>query len=132
MPLERAVEFVSKPHRRRLRGISRLTFTLHTLEGPGYNVAERSLAISIMRFLWSFDITPISGTPLPLDPTRYPSKIPGNAGVGLPVTLTVRSAEKKVIIDREYEEQCRVRPQMVGYEASEHLSRAAMAMQVKF
>ncbi|KAH7124336.1 cytochrome P450 [Dactylonectria macrodidyma] len=78
----------------------------------GYNVAERSLAVSIMRLLWSFDITPIPGTPLPLDPSSYPSMIPGNPGVDLPVTLTVRSAEKKAIIDRDYEEQCKMRPQM--------------------
>ncbi|KAH7143558.1 cytochrome P450 [Dactylonectria macrodidyma] len=79
---------------------------------PGYNVAERSLAVSIMRLLWSFDIAPIPGTPLPLNPSAYPSMMPGNPGVGLPVTLTVRSAEKKAIIDRDYEEQCKMRPQM--------------------
>lgn len=39
--------------------------------------------------------------------------MPGNPGVDLPVTLTVRSAEKKAIIDRHYEEQVRIRPQMV-------------------
>ncbi|KAH8588448.1 cytochrome P450 [Bisporella sp. PMI_857] len=56
---------------------------------PGCNVAERSLAISIMRLLWSFDITLVPGTILPLDPARYPSMMPGNPGLNLPVTLTV-------------------------------------------
>ncbi|KAF4984568.1 hypothetical protein FDECE_17062 [Fusarium decemcellulare] len=80
---------------------------------PGYNVAERSLAISILRLLWSFDITPAPDTALPLDPASYAAFMPGNPGVNMPVTLTVRSAEKRAIINREYEELNRLWPQMV-------------------
>lgn len=33
---------------------------------PGYHVAERSFAITLMRMLWCFDITAKEGTELPL------------------------------------------------------------------
>ncbi|KAJ9660016.1 hypothetical protein H2201_007121 [Coniosporium apollinis] len=70
---------------------------------PCYHVAERSLAVAIMRILWAFDIAPAPGTKLPLDPRDYPPDMPGNPGTNLPVTLKVRSEEKKRIINAAYE-----------------------------
>ncbi|KAL4768022.1 cytochrome P450 [Aspergillus nidulans var. acristatus] len=56
---------------------------------PGYHVAERSLAIAIMRILWAFDIKWAKATKLPVDPLTYTrhSEMPGNPSSRMPVTL---------------------------------------------
>lgn len=69
---------------------------------PGYHVAERSLAIAIMRLVWAFEITPAPKAKLPLDPRDYPAEMPGNPGEHMPVMLRVRSEAKKKVIDEEF------------------------------
>ncbi|KAE8414345.1 cytochrome P450 [Aspergillus pseudocaelatus] len=71
---------------------------------PGYHVAERSLAIAIMRILWAFQIQWAPGTKLPVDPLTYMrrSEMPGNASSRLPVTLQVLSPEKAKIIHQTF------------------------------
>jgi cytochrome P450 len=70
---------------------------------PGYHVAERSLAIAIMRLVWAFEIVPAPNAKLPLDPRDYPGEMPGNPGEHMPVMLRVRSEEKRQVINREFE-----------------------------
>lgn len=77
---------------------------------PGYHVAERSLAIAIMRLVWAFEIAPAPNAKLPLDPTDYPSEMPGNPGEHMPVMLKVRSEAKKKIIDDEFAKAEGARP----------------------
>tara|TARA_R110002003_G_scaffold1048_15_gene22277 strand:+ start:18553 stop:20196 length:1644 start_codon:yes stop_codon:yes gene_type:complete len=81
---------------------------------PGYHVAERSLAIAIMRLVWAFEIVPAKGAKLPLDPNDYPGEMPGNPGEHMPVVLRVRSEAKKRVIEREFEKEKAVHPQMVS------------------
>lgn len=69
---------------------------------PGYHVAERSLAIAIMRLVWAFEIVPAPDAKLSLDPRDYPGEMPGNPGKHMPVMLKVRSEAKRKIIDEEY------------------------------
>ncbi|KAJ4359532.1 uncharacterized protein N0V89_000087 [Didymosphaeria variabile] len=69
---------------------------------PGYHVAERSLAIAIMRLVWAFEIVPAPNAKLPLDPKDYPGEMPGNPGEQMPVSLKVRSEAKRKVIDDEY------------------------------
>lgn len=69
---------------------------------PGYHVAERSLAIAIMRLVWAFEIVPAPNAKLPLDPRDFPGDMPGNPGEHMPVMLKVRSEAKRKIIDEEY------------------------------
>jgi cytochrome P450 len=69
---------------------------------PGYHVAERSLAITIMRLVWAFEIVPAPTAKLPLNPTDYPGDMPGNPGEHMPVMLRTRSEAKKKIINEEY------------------------------
>ncbi|KAF1927809.1 cytochrome P450 [Didymella exigua CBS 183.55] len=69
---------------------------------PGYHVAERSLAIAIMRLVWAFEIVPAPNAKLPLDPRDYPGEMPGNPGEHMPVLLKVRSEAKRKAIDEEY------------------------------
>ncbi|KAF9692856.1 hypothetical protein EKO04_009251 [Ascochyta lentis] len=69
---------------------------------PGYHVAERSLAIAIMRLVWAFEIVPSPNAKLPLDPRDYPGEMPGNPGEHMPVMLKIRSEAKRKIIDEEY------------------------------
>jgi hypothetical protein len=73
--------------------------------GPGYHVAERSLAIAIMRILWAFDIKWAKATKLPVDPLTYTrhSEMPGNPSSRMPVTLQVLSQEKANIIKDTFE-----------------------------
>jgi cytochrome P450 len=71
---------------------------------PGINVAERSLAVAIMRILWAFKVAPAADAKLPLDPADYRADMPGNPGTNLPVTLTVRSEKKRAIIDQAFKE----------------------------
>lgn len=67
-----------------------------------------------MRVLWAFDIAPFPGAKLPLDPKTYYGEMPGNPGTNLPVTLKVRSEEKKQIIDATYEEECKAHVPLVS------------------
>ncbi|KAH8200030.1 hypothetical protein TruAng_005806 [Truncatella angustata] len=72
---------------------------------PGYHVAERSLAVSMMRILWSFDVTMAPRAKLPLNPRDFPGSMPGNPGPTLPACLVVRSLEKKKLIQRFWDEE---------------------------
>lgn len=72
---------------------------------PGYHVAERSLAVSIMRILWSFDVTTAPRAKLPLNPQDFPGSMPANPGPMLPACLIVRSKEKKKLIEACWEEE---------------------------
>lgn len=69
---------------------------------PGVHVAERSLALAMMRILWAFDVGISSAAKLPLNPKDYHGFMPGNPGEQLPVTLTVRSEEKRRLIDEAW------------------------------
>lgn len=79
---------------------------------PGYHVAERSLAIAIMRLVWAFEIVPAQNAKLPLDPRDYSGEMPGNPGESMPVMLKVRSEAKRTVIDREYASAEAARPVM--------------------
>lgn len=76
---------------------------------PGYHVAEPSLAVAIMRILWAFTIAPAKGTTLPLDPRNYPGEMPGNPGESMPVTLTIRNALKRKIVNQAFKEADKTR-----------------------
>lgn len=69
---------------------------------PGVHVAERSLGIAIMRILWGFDIRLSPEATRPLHPPDYHSYMPGNAGPRMPVTMSVRSEEKRRLIDEAW------------------------------
>ncbi|GAB1201341.1 hypothetical protein APSETT444_010732 [Aspergillus pseudonomiae] len=66
---------------------------------PGYHVAERSLAIAMMRILWAFEVKWAEGTKHPVDPLTYTrrSEMPGNASSRLPVTLRVLNQERQIL-----------------------------------
>jgi hypothetical protein len=81
---------------------------------PGYHVAERSLSIAIMRILWAFNVKPTPGTKLPLDPTSYHGFMPGNAGENMPVTMKVRSEQKKKSIEENLQKEMREHVSMVS------------------
>ncbi|KAL4733871.1 cytochrome P450 [Aspergillus similis] len=92
---------------------------------PGYHVAERSLAITVMRILWACEIKWARGTRAPVDPLTYTrrSEMPGNPSSRLPVTLRVLSQEKADIINRTFEALQRERaPIFVLIELISHLS----------
>ncbi|PQE14708.1 Cytochrome P450 protein [Rutstroemia sp. NJR-2017a BBW] len=76
---------------------------------PGMHVAERSLALAIMRILWAFDIGISPEAKLPLDPKDYFGFMPGNSGESLPVTLTIRSEEKRKQVDEAWAESERTK-----------------------
>lgn len=69
---------------------------------PGYHVAERSLAIAIMRLVWAFEIVSAPDAKLPLDPRDYRGDMPGNPGEDMPVMFKVRSEAKSKVINDEY------------------------------
>lgn len=79
---------------------------------PGYHVAERSLAIAIMRLVWAFEVVPASRARLPLNPRDYPGEMPGNPGEHMPVELKVRSEAKKRVINDEFEKAQAAHPAM--------------------
>ncbi|PVH92610.1 cytochrome P450 [Periconia macrospinosa] len=81
---------------------------------PGYHVAERSLAVAIMRVVWAFEIVPSPQAKMPLDPRDYVGEMPGNPGECMPVMLRVRSEAKKRVIDREFRAAEASRPVMIG------------------
>ncbi|KAH7047397.1 cytochrome P450 [Macrophomina phaseolina] len=65
---------------------------------PGLHVAERSLALAIMRILWACDIRPKpSAAGKRIDPADFRGAMPGNAGTGMPVALVVRAERRKAI-----------------------------------
>ena len=68
---------------------------------PGYHVAERSLAVAIMRIAWAFDVKPKVGATWPLPSTEYAGFMPGTPGESMPVTLEVRSEKRRNLIDDE-------------------------------
>ncbi|KAF2994211.1 hypothetical protein E8E14_000798 [Neopestalotiopsis sp. 37M] len=72
---------------------------------PGVHVAERSLSLSIMRILWSFNVVVAPRAKLPLNPMDFPGAMFGNPGPQLPACLVVRSAEKKKLIEKNWEEE---------------------------
>ncbi|KAF4498010.1 cytochrome P450 [Fusarium agapanthi] len=79
---------------------------------PGYHVADRSFAVSVMRMLWAFDISLKPGTKLPLDPQSFPGDMPGNPGLKLPVVLTVRNPERLATMRKEFEAAVQRRERM--------------------
>ncbi|USP80423.1 cytochrome P450 [Curvularia clavata] len=81
---------------------------------PGYHVAERSLAIAVMRLVWAFEIVPSPEARIPLDPKDYLGEMPGNAGERMPVVLKVRSEAKKKVIEREFRAAEISRPAVIG------------------
>ncbi|GME28031.1 cytochrome P450 [Neofusicoccum parvum] len=69
---------------------------------PGLHVAERSLALAIMRILWACEIrAKPSADGKPLDPSEWRGVMPGNAGVGMPVALVVRE-ERRALLEEAY------------------------------
>lgn len=69
-----------------------------------------------MRILWAFDIKPAPGTEeLLRDPKHYHGQMPGNPGPEMPVTLTVRSEEKKKIIETNWEREKERHVPMVSF-----------------
>ncbi|KAF5715048.1 cytochrome P450 monooxygenase [Fusarium mundagurra] len=79
---------------------------------PGYHIADRSFAVSVMRILWAFDISSRPGTKLPLNPQSFPGDMPGNPGLELPVVLTVRNPERLATIRKEFESAVQSRERM--------------------
>lgn len=69
---------------------------------PGMHVAERSLGVAMMRLLWACDIRVASDAKLPLDPQDYRSFMPGNGGEAMPVCMTIRSEEKRRLVDEAW------------------------------
>lgn len=82
---------------------------------PGYHVAERSLAVAIMRLLWAFEIVPSPHSNVPLDSRDYPGEMPGNPGEHMPVMLKIRSEAKRKVINDEFEKVGISRPLIVGH-----------------
>jgi hypothetical protein len=82
--------------------------------GPGYHVAERSLAVSIMRILWAFDVKPSSTAKLPLDPSDYRGQPPGNPNNDLPVNLVLRSG-KSELVKKAFNDALQARAPMVRW-----------------
>ena len=71
---------------------------------PGYHVAERSLAIAIMRILWAFEIVPSSDAKLPLNPLEFEGEaMPGIADKRMPVSLRLISEERRRDIEIAFE-----------------------------
>ncbi|KAJ9654515.1 hypothetical protein H2198_006458 [Neophaeococcomyces mojaviensis] len=71
---------------------------------PGYHVAERSLAVAIMRILWAFEIRPSVNATLPLDPLTFEGEaMPGIADKRMPVSLKLVSEERRGHIDAAFE-----------------------------
>jgi len=78
------------------------------------NVAERSLALAIMRILWAFKIQPSSSAKLPLNSLDFPSFMPGQAGEDMPVTLVPRDQKRVTIIRESMQKAENARVPMVG------------------
>ncbi|KAK1673573.1 cytochrome P450 [Colletotrichum godetiae] len=71
---------------------------------PGYTVAERSAAVTMMRILWAFKILPAEGAETPLEFADYADSLPGNPGKNMPVRFLCRSEKRKRVILKAFEE----------------------------
>lgn len=67
----------------------------------GYNVAERSLTVAILRILWAFNVKVAPHAEDPLDGTKWTGLFPGTPGETMPVHVVPRS-ERVAIIEREF------------------------------
>ncbi|KAK6210506.1 hypothetical protein LQW54_006114 [Pestalotiopsis sp. IQ-011] len=72
---------------------------------PDVHVAERSLSVSIMRIPWAFNVTTEPRAKLPLNPMDYPGAMFGNPGPSMPACLVVRSAKKRKVIEKNWDEE---------------------------
>ncbi|KAI5212373.1 cytochrome P450 [Aureobasidium subglaciale] len=79
---------------------------------PGYHVAERSLAVAIMRLLWGFKIAPSTDAKLPLNPSNFAGEMPGNPGEHMPVTVTVRDEKTRAAIYKAFKDAATDRVQL--------------------
>jgi Cytochrome P450 len=80
---------------------------------PGYHIAERSLAVAIMRLLWAFKIEAMPGTESPLDPLTFEGQMMrGTPEKRMPVTLRLLD-DKKDVINRHFKEFDDLRPELV-------------------
>jgi len=71
---------------------------------PGYHVAERSLAVAIMRILWAFEIVPSADAKLPLNTLDFEGEaMPAMADKRMPVSLRLISEERRRDIERAFE-----------------------------
>lgn len=80
---------------------------------PGYNVAERSLAVAIMRILWAFEIKPSDDAKLPLDIADWRGAMPGTPGPKMPVTMVPLNKRKVELIQQAYKNAVLQRPGIV-------------------
>ena len=80
---------------------------------PGYNVAERSLAIAIMQFLWAFEIKASPSAEYPLNNLKWRGTFPGLPGPDMPVMVIPRSQKKMALISKAFAEAERDRVPMV-------------------
>ncbi|KAK4495443.1 hypothetical protein PRZ48_013774 [Zasmidium cellare] len=71
---------------------------------PGYNVAERSLAVAIMRILWAFEIKPSRDAKLPLNISDWRGDFPGLPGPNMPVSMVPLSQKKVDLINQAFKE----------------------------
>jgi hypothetical protein len=69
---------------------------------PGIHLAERSLVVAMMRILWVCSVGIKSEAKLPLNPANYRGFMPANPGEALPVMLTIRSEERRRVIDEKW------------------------------
>lgn len=80
---------------------------------PGYHVAERSLAVAIMRILWAFEILPSAGTTYPLDPLTFEGEVmPGCPDKRMPVCFKVLSEQRRLDIHRAFDDAVATRRSM--------------------
>ena len=64
---------------------------------PGYNVAERSMALAAMRILWAFDVGVAKDAKLPLDSLEWRGTFPGLPGPDMPIVMEPRAGRLQVI-----------------------------------
>lgn len=72
---------------------------------PGYHVAERSLAVSIMRILWAFEIVPSAEARLPLNHLEFEGEMmPGMPDKRMPVCLRVIDRNRTDHVRKAFED----------------------------
>ncbi|KAJ9655954.1 hypothetical protein H2198_005302 [Neophaeococcomyces mojaviensis] len=72
---------------------------------PGYHVAERSLAVAIMRILWAFEIVPSREAKFPLDHLSFEGEMmPAIADKRMPVCLRPVSEERRRQIEGVFQD----------------------------
>ena len=81
---------------------------------PGYNVAERSLAVAIMRILWAFEIKPAGDAKLPLNIADWRGAMPGTPGPTMPVTMVPLNERKVELIQKAHNHAVLQRPGIVS------------------